>query len=432
MARLYTFLLYLALPWVFLRLWWRGFRQPAYRQHWRERLGYVDGAVDNVPLVWVHAVSVGEVRAAEPLVRALLQNHSQLPLLITTTTPTGRDTVARLFGDRAGCAYLPWDLPFAIRRFLSSIQPEKVIVLETELWPNLFHALKQRGIPLYLVNARLSDASLRGYRRIPTFVRETLACVTAIGAQSETDASRFVALGAPKECVKQVGNLKYEVGQREDFAQNLARLQQQFDRYQPVWVAGSTHPGEESIVLSVHRQLLAHYPECLLLLVPRHPERAKDVVLLCQQAGMSVALYSDLVSSDQAAQGADPVQDGNQVVVVDVLGELVYLYALAPVAFIGGSLSPHGGHNPLEALQAGCAAVSGGCVDNFADIYHQLESVGAVTRVGDEGGLARAIEVLLGDTESRERQLVAGNQVLAGNRGALARVLALIETNTMP
>ncbi len=431
-THLYTFVLYLALPLAFLRLWWRGFRQPAYRQHWRERLGYVAEIANDAPLVWVHAVSVGEVRAAEPLVNALLQRHPQLLLLMTTTTPTGRETVARLFGDRVRCCYMPWDLPFAIRRFLSSIRPEKVIVLETELWPNLFRELKQRDIPLFLVNARLSDASLRGYRRMPSLVRGTLSCVTGIAAQSEVDAGRFMALGAPGNRVKYVGNLKYEVELRQDFELRLTGLRQQFGCCEPLWVAGSTHPGEEEIVLSVHRRLLARYPNCLLFLVPRHPERAADVVLLCQQAGMSVALYSDIAGYDQAKRSADPVPDQNQVVVVNVLGELIYLYGLASVAFIGGSLVLHGGHNPLEAVQAGCAVVSGEHVDNFADIYHQLESVGAVTCIENEDGLAKTIETLLGDAELRRRQLVAAEQVLAGNRGALARVLALIETNAVP
>jgi len=408
--RLYTFLLYLALPGVFLRLWWRGFRQPAYRRHWRERLGIVTGCSKDTPLVWIHAVSVGEVRAAAPLVNAWLQRYPQTRVLITTTTPTGRDTVAQLFGNRVRCAYLPWDVPFAVRRFLTSIRPAKAIIMETELWPNLFAALKQQSIPLYLVNARLSDGSLQGYRRVRSLVRDTLACVTGIAAQSEADASRFVALGASAECVLPVGNLKYEVELPADFDQRVAGLQQGINQHTSLWLAASTHPGEERIALAAHRRLLSTHPDCLLILVPRHPERAAEVIRLCQQLGMSTT----------------------QVRVIDVLGELVYLYGMVSVAFIGGSLVPHGGHNPLEALQAGCTVVSGRHTGNFSGVYARLEDAGAVNRVEDEAMLASTVETLLSDSALRQRQLDAGRQVLEENRGALARVLMLIEGSALP
>lgn len=417
MLRLYTFLLYLALPFAFLRLWWRGFRQQASRQHWRERLGDAGDFSGHEPVIWIHAVSVGEVRAAAPLVNALLQHDPAFPLLITTTTPTGRDTVAQLFGDRVRCCYLPWDLPFAVERFLSSVVVDKLIVMETELWPNLFHALKQRGIPLFLVNARLSRASLRGYRRVLPLARKTLSCVTGIAAQSEVDANRFMMIGAVEEQVQCAGNLKYEVSLPIDFEQRLAQLRQRFPQSSAMWVAGSTHPGEEGMALLAHYSLLKQHPDSVLFLVPRHPERCADVVRLCRQADMSVVLYSDFTA---------PMADGIQVVVVDVLGELVYLYGLASVAFIGGSLMPHGGHNPLEALQAGCAVISGACVENFADSYRQLEHVGAVSLVKDEVALEQGVGQLLGDAGLRQRRLAAAARVLEQNRGALERVLALI------
>jgi len=419
--RVYTFILYLALPLAFLRLWWRGFRQPGYRRYWRERLGDVRGFDGKAPAIWVHAVSVGEVRAAAPLVNALLQRYPQSPLLLTTTTPTGRDTATQLFGQRARYAYLPWDLPFAVKRFLSSVRPAKAIVMETELWPNLFHQLKRRGIPLYLVNARLSDASLHGYRRVRPLTRSTLACVTGIAAQSEEDMGRFVTLGAARESVHCTGNLKYEAGLPEDFGRYLDSLQRSFGQRGAMWVAGSTHPGEEHVVLAAHRRLLSVNPKCLLWLVPRHPERAAELVLLCEQAGMRVVLYSEFLREGEGRVTC-PNPDQLQVIVVDVLGVLVYLYGLAPVAFIGGSLVTHGGHNPLEALQAGCAVVSGAHVDNFAEVYRQLDAAGAVTYADDEVSLTKAIENLLGDGELRQQQLAAGEQVLKRNRGALARV----------
>lgn len=424
MLRLYTFLLYLALPWVLLRVWWRGFSVPGSRRDWRERLGYVAEQSGEIPPVWLHAVSVGEVRAAAPLIEALLQTDPETPVLVTTTTPTGRETVTQLFGGRVHQAYLPWDLPFAIRRFLSRVRPVKVIVMETELWPNLFRALRQQGVPLYLVNARLSDASLRGYRRVPSLVRGTLACVTGIAAQSETDARRFLELGATPQQLVQAGNLKYEINLPSDYARRLDTLRRLYRGREPVWIAASTHPGEEAAALTAHETLLERYPESLLLLVPRHPERAAEVAALCQRAGMAGVLYSALEDD-----GADPLLSASQVVVVDVLGELTYLYGLASVALIGGSLVPHGGHNPLEALQADCAVVTGSHTGNFADIYRQLEKAAAVTRIETEASLAEALESLLGDNELRSQQLDAGRKVLIANRGALAQVKVLLETD---
>ncbi len=427
MIRLYTFVLYFMLPWAFLRLWWRGFRQPAYRRHWRERLGDVAETGGGAPVTWIHAVSVGEVRAAAPLVNALLQRHPRSPVLVTTTTPTGRETVAQLFGDRVRCCYLPWDLPFAIRRFLASVRVDKLIVLETELWPNLFSVLAQRGIPLYLVNARLSQRSFRGYRRIVPLARRTLACVTAIAAQSEGDARRFLALGAPQARVRHVGNLKYEMVLPDDFERRVQQLREHTGAGAPAWVAASTHPGEESIVLAVHRRLLVNLPDCRLWLVPRHPERVADVMQRCRQAGLSAVRYSGLAEYAADTDGPGSGPDTPPVIVVDVLGELVYLYGMAPVAFIGGSLVPRGGHNPLEALQAGCAVMTGRRTDNFADMYDELESAGGVTFVEDEATLFAALEALLLDDELRQRRLAGGKRVLDGKRGALAQTLALID-----
>lgn len=424
MLRLYTFLLYLALPWVLLRVWWRGFSVPGSRRHWRERLGYVAEQSGEKPTVWLHAVSVGEVRAAAPLIDALMQADPQVTLLVTTTTPTGRETVGKLFGRRVHRAYLPWDLPFAIRRFLSRVRPVKVIVMETELWPNLFRALRQRSVPLYLVNARLSDASLRGYRRVPSLVRGTLACVTGIAAQSETDARRFLEIGATLQQLVRAGNLKYEIRLPSDYARRLDTLRQLCRGREPVWIAASTHPGEESAAITAHEKLLERYPESLLLLVPRHPERAAEVAALCQRAGMAGVLYSALDGDD-----ADKLLSASQVVVVDVLGELTYLYGLASAALIGGSLVPHGGHNPLEALQADCAVLTGSHTGNFADIYRQLEKAAAVTRIETAESLAEMLERLFRDSELRAQQLDAGLKVLNANRGALAQVKALLETD---
>ena len=422
MIRLYTALLYLLLPLAGARLWWRGRRQPGYRHHWRERLGDVPPVdAGGAALTWLHAVSVGEVRAAAPLVRALLRVHPDRRLLITTATPTGRATVRQLFGDRVRCAYLPWDLPFAVERFVARLRPACLIVMETELWPNLFHTVRARGVPLYLVNARLSARSFRAYRRARPLLCDTLACVTRIAAQAPTDAERFLALGARPDRIAVAGNLKFEHALPGDFASRCASLRETLGRQAWPWLAGSTHPGEEALLLSAHRRLLEDEPRAVLWLAPRHPERAAGVVAQCERAGFTVARFSRLRAQMSAGSGTDA-----QVVVVDVLGVLVYLYGMAPVAFIGGSLVARGGHNPLEALQAGCAVLTGRWTDNFAEVYAVLRAAGAVTLVDNEVALAEGVGELWRDGTRRARQVAAGQQVIEQRRGALARTLALI------
>ncbi len=422
MIRLYTALLYLLLPLAGARLWWRGRRQPGYRRHWRERLGDVPPVdAGGAALTWLHAVSVGEVRAAAPLVRALLRVHPDRRLLITTATPTGRATVRQLFGDRVRCAFLPWDLPFAVERFVARLRPACLIVMETELWPNLFHTVRARGVPLYLVNARLSARSFRAYRRARPLLRDTLACVTRIAAQAPTDAERFRALGARPDRVAVAGNLKFEHALPGDFASRCASLRETLGRPAWPWLAGSTHPGEEALLLSAHRRLLEDEPRAVLWLAPRHPERAADVVAQCERAGFTVARFSRLREQRSAGSRTDA-----QVIVVDVLGVLVYLYGMAPVAFIGGSLAARGGHNPLEALQAGCAVLTGRWTDNFAEVYAVLRAAGAVTLVDNEVALAEGVGELWRDGTRRARQVAAGQRVIEQRRGALARTLALI------
>ncbi len=414
MRAAYSLLLYLLLPGVLLRLWLKGRRVPDYRYHWRERLGRDVPPGDGV--VWVHAVSVGEVRAAEPLVRALLARRPEQPLLITVTTPSGRQTVRQLFAGGVQCCYLPYDLPGPVERFLSALRPVKAIFMEVELWPNLYASLASRGVPIYLVNARLSEKSLRGYRRLGSLIRQTLCAVRCTAAQTEADKARFVELGMPAETIRVTGNLKYEVELPPDLAIRAQPLRDQLAARQPVWVAASTHEGEEAGALAAHVALLKACPHALLILAPRHPERAAAVVRQCASRDLTCRLFS-------AGSFADA-----SVLVVDQLGLLVSCYAIADVAFVGGSLVDKGGHNPIEAVLAGAPVISGPHLRNFADIYAQLQQAGAAVSVASPAELTARLYAWCSDVRGRMQAVSAGQHVVQANRGALERVLAVIDT----
>jgi len=414
---LYSLVLYVLLPWVVLRLYWRGARVAGYREHWRERLGFVSAdGVDE--LVWIHAVSVGEVRAAQPLVRALQKKCAPSQLLLTTTTPSGRQTISQLFGGSVQCAYLPWDLPGAVQRFLDRVRPRAVIIMETELWPNLYHALAARKIPFAVVNARLSKNSLRGYRKFPGLTRETIRFAHCIAAQSADDADRLRSLGARDGWLEVTGNLKFDVQLPTDYSSRLASLQGRLGDGRRLWVAGSTHPGEDEPVLRAHLRVLQEIPDCLLVIAPRHPERAPDVAAMCRRLELRYSLFSE---STVAAASA-------QVVILDTLGDLAFAYGLAEVAFIGGSLVESGGHNPVEAAVAGSAIVTGPHLENFKGVYQALESAGAVMCVTTAAELEAGIIVLLSGVERRQALAGAGPGVVEEHRGALGRTLALLES----
>jgi 3-deoxy-D-manno-octulosonic-acid transferase len=416
LRHLYSLTLYLLLPAVLLRLWWRGGRVPGYRRNWAERFGYVEPPAAPGSL-WIHAVSVGEVRAAEPLVKVIRRRWPQRRVLMTTTTPTGRATVRRLFGGAVRCLYLPYDLPGAVGRFLARVQPALGVVMESEIWPNLYQGMKARGTPLLLVNARLSEVSLRRYRLLGVLARTTLDCVTCIAAQTRPDAARFIRMGAPRQRVCVTGNLKFEALLPAGFDQRVALLRARLGAQRPVWTAGSTHRGEERHVLQAHRLVLQRVPGALLLLAPRHPERAAELVGLCSAAGLACCRYSELGG---AATGAP-------VVIVDVLGELAVCYGASRAAFLGGSLVDAGGHNPLEALLAGAPVLTGPWRENFADIYQALLAQHAAEQVATAAELARTLTDWLGGSAVPGERLAAGRGVIAAQRGALQKTLQLLD-----
>ena len=415
MARLaYTFALYLLCPLFLLWYAWRGLRQPSYRRRWIERFGWIR-AVPERP-IWIHAVSVGEVQAALPLIRALLLRYPQRRLLVTTTTPTGSERVRAALGDSIAHAYAPLDLPGSVNRFLRRARPSLGVIMETELWPNLYAGSRRRGVPLLLVNARLSARSAAGYRWLQPLVRRTVNRLNVIAAQSAADAERFVALGAEPARVQVMGNIKYDVEPNPRCRAEGAALREQIGA-RPVWIAASTHEGEEEQVLAAHQRLREAWPDALLILVPRHPERFERAADACERFGFAFVRRS---------LGERPRPDC-QVYLGDTMGELMSLYAAADVAFVGGSLVPVGGHNLLEPAALELPVLSGPQVANFRQVTDLLMAADGVEIVADAEALGARVGALWGDGERRQRLGANARAVVEANRGAVERCLSLID-----
>jgi 3-deoxy-D-manno-octulosonic-acid transferase len=412
--RLYSLLVGLLIPLALLRLAWRSRRAPAYRERWRERLA-LEPAPPRPAELWVHAVSVGEVQAALPLLRHLLRRGHNI--LVTTTTPTGAARLHDSLGDAVQHRYTPFDLPGIMRRFLDRAQPRAVLVMETEIWPNMLAVCAERGIRSMLINARLSERSARRYAWVAGFSAETMRRFACIAAQSETDAGRFVRLGVEPGRIAVTGSIKFDLRPPASVTDRAEALRRAWGNERPVWVAASTREGEEEQVLAVHARVRAEMPTALLVLVPRHPERFERVGALVRRQGLSLARRSV-----QEPCGADTA-----VYLGDTMGELALFFAAADVAFVGGSLVPTGGHNLLEPAAAGLPVVSGPHTFNFAEITRLLCERGAMLQVADAQALTRVLLRWLGDAAERARVGEEGRRVIAENSGALDRVSALVD-----
>lgn len=419
MRHIYTLLFYLAIPFILLRLYWRGRLNPDYRHRWAERFGLFP-ALPTAGCIWIHGVSVGEVRAALPLIRALKTRYPQQPLLVTTTTPTGSQQVQTLLGNSVQHAYLPFDLPAAVARFLARTHPRLALIMETELWPNLFHQCAANHVPLIVANARLSPRSARNYGRLPGLIRRMLSHTTLIAAQTEADAARFRGLGASR--VEVMGNLKYDLNLPRGLAEQGRKLRYLLGAHRPVLIAASTHAAEEAMVVDAFVQIRRALPPTLLLWAPRHPERFEAVAERCQRWGLNVVKRSEARSC--AATTA--------VFLGDSLGELLLFYSAADVAFVGGSLTPHGGHNVLEPALLGLPVVFGPHMLHFGAASQHLLAAGAAWQVADARELAVVVERLLHDPISRQTAGQRGRQAVIEQRGALERLLAHIATIYAP
>lgn len=413
---LYSTALHLLVPAALLHLWWRGRRQPAYREHIRERFGRYPPRPSG-PIVWIHAVSVGETRAAQPLVKALRREFPDHRILFTHTTPTGREAGAQLYGDDVSRVYLPYDLPGVVERFIDWYHPEFGLLMETELWPNLARTARRRGIALYLVNARMSEKSARGYARLGALTRDTLRQLVAVAAQTHADAQRLTHLGARDVVV--TGSLKFDVSPPESSTEVGERLRSLFGAERPVWIAASTREGEEALVLDAVERVTDS--RALLVLVPRHPQRFDEVATLLATRGIAF----------QRRSANQPVRPETRVVLGDSMGELFAYYRAADLAFIGGSLLPLGGQNLIEACAVGVPVLIGTHTFNFAEATRLAVRAGAARIVGSPADLALAVSELLGDDHARQRMARAALQFTQEHQGATARVLTLV-TQTRP
>ncbi|CAX57598.1 3-deoxy-D-manno-octulosonic-acid transferase [Erwinia billingiae Eb661] len=416
MTTLYTVLLYLIQPLIWLRLWLRGRKAPAYRKRWAERYGYCAGKVKPDGIL-LHSVSVGETLAAVPLVRALRHRYPSMPITVTTMTPTGSERAASAFGKDVHHVYLPYDLPGSMNRFLDNVNPRLVIIMETELWPNMIALLHKRKIPLVIANARLSERSAKGYKKLGKFMQRLLQRITLIAAQNQEDGERFISLGLKRSQLTVTGSLKFDISVTPELAARAITLRRQWAPRRPVWIATSTHDGEESIILDAHRKLLTRFPNLLLILVPRHPERFSTARELTQKAGLSYTLRS----SGEIPSGS------TQVVIGDTMGELMLLYGIADVAFVGGSLVDRGGHNPLEAAAHAIPVLMGPYTLNFKDICAKLQQADGLITVTDADSLDKEIGTLLTDEDYRLYYGRHAVEVLHQNQGALQRLLQLLE-----
>ena len=417
---IWSIAVYLLLPFVIFNLLWRGIRYPAYWFRWPERFGYLE-SMQGQRVIWVHAVSVGEVRSAAELVNELADRFPRHRVLVTTMTPTGSQQVHELFGDRVIHAYVPYDFPGSVRRFMTRVNPEFAVVAETEFWPNLFKACQDRNVPLFLVNVRLSQESLRGYLRIPRTARAMLERATLICAQTNSDAQRLKNLGVAQSRIEVTGNLKFDAPLPSSLLAEAETLRRQWGAGRPVVIAASTHAGEEKKILTAYQVLRQHYTDLLLVLVPRHPERFKAVARLCRRNGARVALRSQhrgVLSSDI------------DILVGDTMGELQRLYAAADIAFVGGSLVRTGGHNLLEPCAVGVPVIFGPHMFHFEEISTMVLERGAGSQVHDEFGLADSVAIYLEQPVLREAAGEAARLLVAENRGAVARTLQLMSESS--
>jgi 3-deoxy-D-manno-octulosonic-acid transferase len=408
---------YLLLPYAIGNLIWRGLRYPAYWHRWPERFGFV-ASLHGRRVLWVHAVSVGEVRSAAPLVAGLVERYPEHCVVVTTMTPTGSQQVRELFGERVRHCYVPYDFPVAVRRFLDRVRPEAAVIAETEFWPNIFDECGRRRIPLLLVNGRVSQASLRGYLRVPNIARSMLSNADLLCAQTRVDAQRLRNLGAPEHLIHVTGNLKFDVELPAQLLEEAHVVRGHWGRQRPVLIAASTHAGEERKVLEAFAVLKRRYPKLLLVLVPRHPERFQSVARLSRKRGLAVALRS-------RTPGVLPMR--TEVLVGDTMGELQRLYAAADVAFIGGSLVPHGGQNLLEACAVEVPVAFGPHMFHFEEISSMALERGAARQVHDVQGLVDAVALYLDQPDLRRAAGRAAHTLVTDNRGALARTLRLVE-----
>lgn len=417
MPFLYTLLWYLLLPFLFLRLLFRSRLAPDYRKRWHERLAFNYRQPKLKQCVWLHAVSVGEFLAAAPLIDILLKKYPNTPFLVTTTTPTGSARVKDRLGNRVHHVYCPWELPDALNRFMRHFNPKLGIIMETELWPNLTRVAYKHNCKLVLANGRLSANSHKGYAKLPSLVKPLLSRFSAFAIQATADAERFISLGATQDNVHIIGSIKFDLSISEALKQQAANEKAALGS-RPIWIAASTHPPEEAQIIAAHQQLLSPLANALLIWVPRHPERFDNIANQLTEAKLNFARRSK----------QEAVTEATQVYLADTMGELLLLYGVADIAFVGGSLDATlGGHNLLEPAAWAKPVLSGTHLTNFKAIAELLTDAQALTLVNNSDELATQLHTLFASPASQQQLGQAAQQVVQNNQGALKKLVALIE-----
>ncbi len=415
MRYLYNILFYLALPFVFLRLLWRSRRAPLYRKRWLERLGFCPFRLNQSILI--HAVSLGETIAAIPLIKALKAKYPHSPILVTNMTPTGSARVQAAFGESIYNAYLPYDLPSALERFFLRVKPRMVVVMETELWPNFFATCRKYRIPLVVTNARLSEKSAKRYRRISSLTRKMFKAITLLAVQGQSDAERFIALGMQEDRIRVTGSLKFDLELPHDLPQKSALLRQQLGQDRLIWIAASTHPGEDEIILAAHRQVSEKIPHALLILVPRHLERFDAMAALAMGQGFKVARRSK----------GDTCNADTTVYLGDTMGEMMLMFSVCDVAFVAGSFVAAGGHNVIEPAALHKPVITGPSLFNFLEISDYLLKAGGMVKVENADQLASTLIDFFENADKRKQMGENAGSVVEKNRGALQKQVRLID-----
>ena len=415
----YTFIFYLAVPVILLRLLWRAIAAPAYAKRWSERFAFFPPLITSKKVIWFHTVSVGEFIAALPLIR-LLQARGDVQLVVTTTTPTGSERVRVSLGESVFHVYAPYDLPDVLARFIRRTKPSLLLIMETELWPNTLAACAKRKIPSVLVNGRMSEKSARGYEKFSGLTQPMLQNLTKALVQNKTDAERFNRIGLPLSNTEITGNVKFDLTLSEEVRANAASLKLQWsqDGKKLLWIAASTHQGEDEIILDAFAKCKKNpaLEHLRLVIVPRHPERFNSVASLCTSRGFKVSRRSEKI-----------VRDDAHIILGDTMGELLLMFGASDIAFVGGSLVPNGGHNFIEPAVWQLPILSGTSVFNFAEVSRLLVDAGALTLVPSAGVLAQQVEILATNSAERVKRGQAALAVANQNRGALAKTLKAIE-----
>jgi len=427
---IYNLILHLALPFILLRLYWRGRKAPAYRQRIAERFGFNGIQVSAGQCLWIHTVSVGEFIAAQPLIRRIQSEQPNLTLIITSMTPTGSTQITQVLGETVEHCYLPYDYSWAQNKLMAAWQPKLLLILETELWPNLLRAAHKHAVPVVIANARLSQKSADGYKKFSSFSRLLMSYIDYIAVQAEPDANRFIDLGLPAERLTVTGSIKSDITVSDLQKKKAKALRRQWGETRSIVMAASTHRGEDEIVLSAFNQLRREISDSLLVLVPRHPERFNEVADLIAQQG-----FKSTRRSDQLAKTASPVdsEDDNfiapecSVILADTMGELMVLLGAVDVALVGGSLLPEmGGHNVLEPIAWGKPVIVGPGMRNFQSLFEQLQAVQGIVQVQSAEELATAFANLLRDTSLRTHTIEQSQSVLNANKGALEALVTIV------